>query len=110
MGRRVSKEGSGVISDEICAFVLMCAVVPRHYSYFRSELVAAGGHGVNLLATYILCKGALFVLLIVLVLAPGLLLVVTDGLHKKEFLNYARFVLWWVSLGVASSIGLGKCY
>ncbi|KAG8060828.1 hypothetical protein GUJ93_ZPchr0002g23484 [Zizania palustris] len=62
------------------------------------------------LATYILSKGALLVLLIVLVLALGLLLVVTDGLHKKEFLNYARFVLWWVSLGVASSIGLGKCY
>jgi hypothetical protein len=63
------------------------------------------------LATYILSKGALFVVLIVLVLAPGILLAVTDGLHKKhvqEFLNYARFVLWWVSLGVASSIGLGS--
>uniref|UniRef100_A0A0D3EUR2 Vacuole membrane protein KMS1-like n=1 Tax=Oryza barthii TaxID=65489 RepID=A0A0D3EUR2_9ORYZ len=49
------------------------------------------------LATYILSKGALFVVLIVLVLAPGILLAVTDGLHKKhvqEFLNYARFVLW----------------
>lgn len=35
------------------------------------------------LATYILSKGALFVVLIVLVLAPGILLAVTDGLHKK---------------------------
>jgi vacuole membrane protein 1 len=30
--------------------------------------------------------------------------------HVQEFLNYAEFVLWWVSLGVASSIGLGKFY
>ncbi|KAM0925827.1 hypothetical protein ACQ4PT_003971 [Festuca glaucescens] len=63
------------------------------------------------LATYILSKGALFAVLIVLVVIPGVTLLVTDGLHKKhvqEFLNYARFVLWWVSLGVASSIGLGS--
>lgn len=63
------------------------------------------------LAAYILSKGALFVVLIVLVVIPGVTLLVTDGLHKKhvqEFLNYARFVLWWVSLGVASSIGLGS--
>jgi hypothetical protein len=30
--------------------------------------------------------------------------------HVQEFLNYAKFVLWWISLGVASSIGLGKLY
>jgi hypothetical protein len=30
--------------------------------------------------------------------------------HVQEFLNYAKFVSWWVSLGVASSIGLGKLY
>ncbi|RLN24549.1 vacuole membrane protein KMS1 [Panicum miliaceum] len=63
------------------------------------------------LATYILSKSGLFVLLLVLVVAPGILLVVSDGLHKKhvqEFINYAKFVLWWVSLGVASSIGLGS--
>jgi len=30
--------------------------------------------------------------------------------HVQEFINYAKFVLWWVSLGVASSIGLGKFY
>uniref|UniRef100_A0A804NCI4 Vacuole membrane protein KMS1 n=1 Tax=Zea mays TaxID=4577 RepID=A0A804NCI4_MAIZE len=28
--------------------------------------------------------------------------------HVQEFLNYAKFVSWWVSLGVASSIGLGS--
>ncbi|ONM37360.1 Vacuole membrane protein KMS1 [Zea mays] len=63
------------------------------------------------LATYILSKGGFFFLLIVLLVASGILLVVSDGLHKKhvqEFLNYAKFVSWWVSLGVASSIGLGK--
>nr|CAD1840491.1 unnamed protein product [Ananas comosus var. bracteatus] len=34
-----------------------------------------------------------------------------DGPHEKhvqELLNYARYGLWWISLGVASSIGLGS--
>lgn len=35
------------------------------------------------LATYILSRSSLFVLLIILVVAPGILLVVLDGLHKK---------------------------
>ena len=35
------------------------------------------------LATYIMSKGALFVVLIVLVVIPGVTLLVTDGLHKK---------------------------
>ncbi|KAJ1274821.1 hypothetical protein BS78_05G089800 [Paspalum vaginatum] len=60
------------------------------------------------LATYILSKRGLFFLVIALVVAPGIFLAISDGLHKKEFLNYAKFVLWWVSLGVASSIGLGS--
>ncbi|XP_066312704.1 vacuole membrane protein KMS1-like isoform X2 [Miscanthus floridulus] len=60
------------------------------------------------LATYILSKGGFFFLLIVLLVASGILLAVSDGQNKKEFLNYAKFVLWWVSLGVASSIGLGS--
>ncbi|TVU01835.1 hypothetical protein EJB05_05740 [Eragrostis curvula] len=53
-------------------------------------------------ATYIHSKGVWLVLLIVLVVAPAITLFVSDGLHKKhvqEFLNYAKFVLWWVSLG-----------
>ncbi|KAL6845255.1 hypothetical protein ACP4OV_024750 [Aristida adscensionis] len=36
------------------------------------------------LATYILSKSGLFVLLIVLVVAPGIFIFVTDGLHKKH--------------------------
>ncbi|KAK3165622.1 hypothetical protein QOZ80_1AG0035660 [Eleusine coracana subsp. coracana] len=62
-------------------------------------------------AAYIQSKGGLLVLLIILVVAPGIILFATDGLHRKhvqEFLNYAKYVLWWVSLGVASSIGLGS--
>ncbi|WVZ68621.1 hypothetical protein U9M48_017540 [Paspalum notatum var. saurae] len=62
------------------------------------------------LATYILSKRGLFFLVIALVVTPGIFLAISDGLHRKEFLNYAKFVLWWVSLGVASSIGLGKLY
>jgi len=28
--------------------------------------------------------------------------------HLEELVEYFRFGLWWVALGVASSIGLGK--
>ena len=35
------------------------------------------------LAKYILSKGGLFFLLIVLVVAPGILLAISDGVHKK---------------------------
>ncbi|KAG8078139.1 hypothetical protein GUJ93_ZPchr0007g4148 [Zizania palustris] len=110
MGRRVSKEGSGVISEmrEKHKLELENLTLTKHPFRTLHFFMLAMLQYLKRLATYILSKGALFVLLIVLVLAPGLLLVVTDGLHKKEFLNYARFVLWWVSLGVASSIGLGS--
>ncbi|KAK4357186.1 hypothetical protein RND71_022796 [Anisodus tanguticus] len=40
-----------------------------------------------------------------------ILLVTADGPHVKhveEVLKYLQFVLWWVALGVASSIGLGS--
>ncbi|XP_077213744.1 SNARE associated Golgi protein family [Tasmannia lanceolata] len=60
---------------------------------------------------YVLRKGSHVMLLGIVVLVSGFLLMVIDGPHEKhvqEFLRYFRFVLWWVALGVASSIGLGS--
>ncbi|EXC17574.1 hypothetical protein L484_012366 [Morus notabilis] len=48
-------------------------------------------------------------LLSTLALAVGVLLVTIDGPHEKhveELVKYFRFGLWWMALGVASSIGL----
>ncbi|KAA8548630.1 hypothetical protein F0562_000314 [Nyssa sinensis] len=45
------------------------------------------------------------------VVVVGILLVTIDGPHEKhieELLQYLQFGLWWVALGVASSIGLGS--
>nr|CAD1840470.1 unnamed protein product [Ananas comosus var. bracteatus] len=59
---------------------------------------------------YVLRNGGWLKVLIILVVATFLLLTV-DGPHEKhvqELLNYARYGLWWISLGVASSIGLGS--
>lgn len=50
-------------------------------------------------------------LFVTLTVAGGLLFLSVDGPHGKhveELLEYARFGLWWVALGVASSIGLGS--
>ncbi|XP_028550130.1 uncharacterized protein LOC110111058 isoform X1 [Dendrobium catenatum] len=30
--------------------------------------------------------------------------------HVQEFRNYFRYAFWWVTLGVASSIGLALCH
>ncbi|XP_039143721.1 vacuole membrane protein KMS1-like [Dioscorea cayenensis subsp. rotundata] len=60
---------------------------------------------------YVLMKGSRFMLLSMLIVGFIVLFMTTNGSrekHSQEFLNYFRFVLWWVALGVASSIGLGS--
>ncbi|PNY17993.1 vacuole membrane protein 1-like, partial [Trifolium pratense] len=60
---------------------------------------------------YILAKGGWLMLFSVAVGTLGVVLVTLGCLHEKhleEFLEYFRFGLWWVALGVASSIGLGS--
>ncbi|XP_072989239.1 vacuole membrane protein KMS1-like [Typha latifolia] len=60
---------------------------------------------------YILRKRSWIKVTIILLVLSGFLLTTIDGPHEKhvqEVLHYARFVLWWVALGVASSIGLGS--
>ncbi|KAK2371799.1 meiotic spindle pole body protein Kms1 [Trifolium repens] len=60
---------------------------------------------------YILAKGGWLMLFSVAVGTLGVVLVTFGCLHEKhleEFLEYFRFGLWWVALGVASSIGLGS--
>ncbi|XP_042516000.1 vacuole membrane protein KMS1-like [Macadamia integrifolia] len=60
---------------------------------------------------YILTKGGWVLLLGTLVAAIGFLLITFDGSYEKhvlEFLRYFQFGMWWVGLGVASSIGLGS--
>ncbi|KAH9682734.1 vacuole membrane protein KMS1 [Citrus sinensis] len=72
---------------------------------------------------YLLAKGGWLMLSCTVVAALGILLVTIDGPHEKvmlvnvnssltfhleELSEYFRFGLWWVALGVASSIGLGE--
>ncbi|KAJ0232747.1 Vacuole membrane protein KMS1 [Hirschfeldia incana] len=61
--------------------------------------------------SYLLAHGGWFMLLTTLFVAFGVLLVTVDGPHGKhveEVLEYVRYSLWWIALGVASSIGLGS--
>lgn len=60
---------------------------------------------------YLLTHGGLLMLLSTVMVIVGVLLLAIDGPHGKlveELLEYFRFGLWWVALGVASSIGLGS--
>ncbi|KAL1548603.1 meiotic spindle pole body protein Kms1 [Salvia divinorum] len=62
-------------------------------------------------AAYMLSHGGWLILLTAIVAAIVTLLVTVEGPHGKhveEIQRYVQFVLWWVALGVASSIGLGS--
>ncbi|KAL0348839.1 UNVERIFIED_CONTAM: Vacuole membrane protein KMS1, partial [Sesamum angustifolium] len=62
-------------------------------------------------AAYLLSHGGWLMLLSTIFVICGVLLVTVDGPHEKhveEVQRYIQFALWWVALGVASSIGLGS--
>ncbi|KAL8257539.1 hypothetical protein R6Q59_029580 [Mikania micrantha] len=66
---------------------------------------------INRSSVYIVAHGFLLMLLIAVIVAVGVLFVTDDGSHTKHaevLVEYVRFGLWWVALGVASSIGLGS--
>ncbi|KAJ3696085.1 hypothetical protein LUZ60_001462 [Juncus effusus] len=66
---------------------------------------------INNLILYILKNGGWITLSFFFLVITAILLIIIDGPHDKhvdEALHYARFGLWWIALGVASSIGLGS--
>ncbi|XP_038991271.1 vacuole membrane protein KMS1-like isoform X2 [Hibiscus syriacus] len=61
--------------------------------------------------SYLLEKGGWLMLSSTLIAVVGILLVTVEGPHEKhveEVSQYVQFGLWWITLGVASSIGLGS--
>ncbi|KAM1192058.1 hypothetical protein ACFX2J_012461 [Malus domestica] len=66
---------------------------------------------VKRLVSYLLARGGWLVLSSIVLLSLGVLLITFDGPHEKhleELAKYFQFGLWWVALGIASSIGLGS--
>ncbi|XP_048427675.1 vacuole membrane protein KMS1-like [Pyrus x bretschneideri] len=66
---------------------------------------------VKRLISYLLARGGWLMLSSIVLLSLGVLLITIDGPHEKhleELVKYFQFGLWWVSLGIASSIGLGS--
>jgi len=60
---------------------------------------------------YLLAHGGWLMVLCTVGVLVGMLLLTIDGPHEKhveELRQYFQFGLWWVALGVASSIGLGS--
>nr|GME16295.1 vacuole membrane protein KMS1 [Ipomoea batatas] len=60
---------------------------------------------------YLLSHAVWFVLLSCVAVLSGMLLLTTDSANEKqmeEVLEYLQFGVWWIALGVASSIGLGS--
>ncbi|XP_019180096.1 PREDICTED: vacuole membrane protein KMS1-like [Ipomoea nil] len=59
---------------------------------------------------YLFSHALWFVLFSCVAVLSGMLLLTTDSAHEKmeEVLEYVQFGVWWIALGVASSIGLGS--
>ncbi|KAI4345618.1 hypothetical protein L6164_012720 [Bauhinia variegata] len=61
--------------------------------------------------SYLLAKGGWLLLSSAAVGVLGIVLMTIDGPHEKhieELLKYFHFGVWWIALGIASSIGLGS--
>ncbi|XP_023514621.1 vacuole membrane protein KMS1-like isoform X1 [Cucurbita pepo subsp. pepo] len=75
--------------------------------FFTLGVLQYGKHSI----AYILAKGGWLLLLNLIIGAAGILVLTIEGPHEKhveEIVKYFDYGLWWVILGVASSIGLGS--